>query len=170
MTSYRNIRAITKIYVVLCLLGSFEQVASLMCYFCAGTGSKSLCPDAGYFLDGFKDTDGNSEMFKNCMAPFNNSCIIEEYRAGGDIVSYIRDCSDSPPYANPAKEPVYDTLRSEVNTPRNRTSCIFNNIDRVCLTICNTDFCNGPHHEAPWRYQSQIQGILNTLIGTLLTQ
>ncbi|KAL3861588.1 hypothetical protein ACJMK2_007614 [Sinanodonta woodiana] len=156
MASYRNIRAITEIYMVLCLLGSFEQVTSLMCYFCAGSSSKSSCLDAGYFLDGFKNTDGNPHMFKNCTAPFNNLCIIQEYRAGGNIASHLRDCSDGLTFAFPVNETIYNKLRSEAMTPRNRTSCIFNSILQVCLTTCNTDFCNGPQYEAPGTYKPQI--------------
>ncbi|KAL3861587.1 hypothetical protein ACJMK2_007613 [Sinanodonta woodiana] len=170
MASYRNIRAITEIYVVLCLLGSFEQVASLMCYFCAGTSTKSSCLDAGYFIDGFKDTDGKPQMLKNCTAPYNTTCIIEEYKAGGNIASHIRDCSDGRTFAYPTTEPIYNRLRTEAMTPRNRSACIFNSIVQVCLTACSTDFCNGPQYDAAGTCTPHVPYILILLIGTLLTQ
>ncbi|KAL3861590.1 hypothetical protein ACJMK2_007616 [Sinanodonta woodiana] len=170
MASYRTIRTITEIYVVLCLLGSFEQVASLICYNCAGTNLKSQCLDAGYFLDGFKDTDGNPQMFKNCTAPFNTSCYIEEYRIDGSLKSHIRDCSDGMTYAYPVNDTKYARLRWEAKTLRNQTECIFTGTVQVCLTACSTDFCNGPQYDAAGTYGPHIPYILILLIGTLLSQ
>ncbi|KAL3861591.1 hypothetical protein ACJMK2_007617 [Sinanodonta woodiana] len=171
MVSFGFTRAFTGIYVVLCLLGTFKQAASLKCYFCAGTGSKQ-CQDAGYFLEGFKDTNGKPLMLKNCTAPYNHSCIIEEYRAGGNAASHIRECSDGRTFAYPSNEALYRKLLAEAENPRNRSACIFNSIVQVCLTVCNTDFCNGPipSVNAADTYTMHISWVLIIFIGNFLTR
>ncbi|KAK3581346.1 hypothetical protein CHS0354_016191 [Potamilus streckersoni] len=170
MVSYGIIRAFTEIYVVLCLFRPFEQASSLKCYFCAGTNSKSPCLDAGYFLDGIKDTDGKPQMLKNCTTPFDSTCIIEEYRAGGNIASHIRDCSDGSTFAYPSGEngTVYKKLLAEASLARNQTACIFNSIVQVCLTTCKTDYCNGPIPIAAGTYTPP--SILILFIGLFISQ
>ena len=69
----------------------------------------------------------------------------------GSAVSQIRDCNDgkSFSFSNSEHKEKYNRLNQlGIN---NKTVCIYDGLNQVCLSKCGTDFCNGP--------QIQVSGV-----------
>lgn len=65
----------------------------------------------------------------------------------GNTISHIRDCSDGIHFSfiKDKKTGTYKRLTDLI--PNNETACVWDGLHQVCLSQCNTDFCNGPQLE-----------------------
>ncbi|XP_063409547.1 uncharacterized protein LOC134692867 isoform X2 [Mytilus trossulus] len=90
------------------------------------------------------DKDTNTKKYqylKNCQNSNYDRCVIERIEEQGQVHAYIRDCHNS---AN--NYSFYDPKFSDLDPARNHTSCIYDAFSKrlACVTVCETDFCNGP--------------------------
>ncbi|WAR15331.1 hypothetical protein MAR_005436 [Mya arenaria] len=83
-------------------------------------------------------------QFKTCVAPYNVTCIIMTYSTVNGQSAHQRDCSDDKTFGlDPTKWQRYLPITKDV--PRdNITKCAWDDTDQVCLSRCDTEFCNGP--------------------------
>ncbi|KAH3849567.1 uncharacterized protein LOC127874276 [Dreissena polymorpha] len=122
-----------------------NSTGGLRCYSCFATGGHNECEDYNTFKKAMSGK-GNPGVKKNCTEPFDNVCIIETFAILGATVSHIRDCSDGLKFSFTSSlqnnRSAYDRLYRL--QPNNETACVWDGQNQVCLTKCNTDFCNGP--------------------------
>lgn len=92
---------------------------------------------------------GHEYLVKNCSEEYNQTfCMIETYYSGGEVKSFMRDCSDGKTFS----------FTDEVKFPRllqvkgdNFTTCSYRLTANfhVCLSLCESDFCNAPRAPPP---------------------
>ncbi|CAI9741259.1 Hypothetical predicted protein [Octopus vulgaris] len=126
--------------IPLCLLISVLRVTSLQCFHCSSSAPGSKCET------GVKEFAkyNNSKFAQNCSDySFKGKvfCAIETKHVNGKSSYLIRECSDG----NTKNFESFRKLRY-LNPEKNTTLCTFIN-GIFCLTICETDFCNGPQSE-----------------------
>ncbi|WAR15319.1 hypothetical protein MAR_005424 [Mya arenaria] len=131
--------------IVICSVGISE---GLMCYFCGATGGHSICEDPYTYIRA-KRGKGDPTTLKNCTYPYDEICVVERFSSLGSTVSEIRDCSDGRHFSYTSNlqynRSAYERL--EKLMPNNETACVWDGLHQVCLTKCDTDFCNGPQYE-----------------------
>ncbi|XP_045163642.2 uncharacterized protein LOC123527964 [Mercenaria mercenaria] len=121
-----------------------NQTGGLRCYACASTGGNNYCEDFNTYKQAM-DGKNYEEVKKDCVFPYNVTCMIERYELLGNTVSHIRDCSDGIHFSfsgNKTNKSTYTRLASLKSN--NETACVWDGLDLVCLTKCDTNFCNGP--------------------------
>ncbi|XP_063410744.1 uncharacterized protein LOC134693768 [Mytilus trossulus] len=81
------------------------------------------------------------QYLKNCENTEYNRCVIERIEEQGQVHAYIRDCHNR---AN--NYSFYDPKFLDLDPARNHSSCIYDAFSKrvACVTVCDTDFCNGP--------------------------
>ncbi|XP_069117822.1 uncharacterized protein [Argopecten irradians] len=144
------------IWLQFLLLGFFRSTESLVCYQCSDSASGEDC-QINY--------EGMEKEFTLLKIPSNSSqaviepfleytqkcsqnfCILQKITQSGDTVGFIRGCSsgkDTLPRAS------YITKEEDIK-PDNKTTCGISESGTmiVCVTFCQTDFCNGPQFRAP---------------------
>ena len=62
----------------------------------------------------------------------------------GSIVSEIRDCSDGLTFSFSSLEHQEKYRRLRELSVTNRTRCVYDGLNLLCLSKCVTDLCNGP--------------------------
>ncbi|ESP03531.1 hypothetical protein LOTGIDRAFT_237645 [Lottia gigantea] len=143
--------------ILILFLGFLPFVESILCYQCAdGSKTGGDCKNdlKGLVKSSLGDEDKDIEPIdgvfsKNCStsSTLNNSldfCVIETFMSAGDSKSFLRDCSDGRTFSYSGELKGLDKL--EQIEADNETTCIYrmtNNI-HICITLCTTDFCNGP--------------------------
>ncbi|XP_052760377.1 uncharacterized protein LOC128203133 [Mya arenaria] len=137
------------LFVLMVTVGSVkmnETATNLQCYSCFATGGNNKCEQFKTYKEAMDDNKSFAHYLKNCIPPYNQSCIIETFSIQGQTVSHIRDCSDGEFYSfsqalqnnRSAYTRLYDL---EAN---NETGCVWDGQYQVCLTKCVGNFCNGP--------------------------
>ncbi|XP_029651581.1 uncharacterized protein LOC115224798 [Octopus sinensis] len=131
--------------IPLCLLISVLRVTSLQCFHCSSSAPGSKCET------GVKEfAKYNSSKFaQNCSDySFQGKafCAIETRFINGKSSYLIRECSDGNTFTFDKNYDTFHKLRY-LNPEKNTTLCTFFN-GILCLTICETDFCNGPQSTA----------------------
>ncbi|XP_052821385.1 uncharacterized protein LOC128246894 isoform X2 [Mya arenaria] len=120
----------------------------LMCYFCGDTGDHNNCENPSTYILA-RQGKGKPTTQKNCTSPYGEMCVIEIFSSVGSIVSEIRDCSDGYHFSYTLTEAfnrsAYERLEKLV--PNNETACVWDGLHQVCLTKCDTDYCNGPQYD-----------------------
>ncbi|XP_052819499.1 uncharacterized protein LOC128245401 [Mya arenaria] len=123
-----------------------ENATNLQCYACFATGGDNECEQFKTYKKAMDGIKSYSHYLKNCTPPYNQSCIIETFSANGLTVSHIRDCSNGEFFsfnsAEEKKKPAYTRLYDLTNN--NETACVWDGEKQVCLSKCDSDFCNGP--------------------------
>ncbi|KAK6176683.1 hypothetical protein SNE40_014935 [Patella caerulea] len=131
-----------------------QEVDSLHCYQCADSENGGGCKDDIQSLIDIRKTFENGSVvseqtdpdIKDC-SQFSewNVCLIEEIKTRGEMLSYIRDCSDGLTFSFDSDEA--RLLRGL--KPNNQTTCAYQKQGyQICVSICNTDLCNGPSNSA----------------------
>ncbi|CAC5399561.1 unnamed protein product [Mytilus coruscus] len=141
----------------ICIIERIEEQDTLWCYQCGDSSSTGSCitdtagMEAEYIefnkTDHTKQDQTTSEgtktkqyqYLKNCEN--YDRCVIERIEEQGLLHAYIRDCHNS---AN--NYSFYDPKFLDLDPARNHTSCIYDAFSKrvACVTVCETDFCNGP--------------------------
>ncbi|XP_045161260.2 uncharacterized protein LOC123526253 isoform X2 [Mercenaria mercenaria] len=125
-----------------------NQTGGLRCYSCASTGGNNYCEDYNTYKQAM-DGKGYEKVKKDCTPPYNVTCMIESFEVLGNTVSHIRGCSDGIHFSFSsnlqANRSAYERL--EKLTTNNETACVWDGQNQVCLTKCDTNFCNGPQLE-----------------------
>lgn len=126
-----------------------ETSSGLRCYFCAATGGGNICEDFNTYKVAMDGT-GNAYVKKDCTYPYNETCFIESFAVNGFTTSHIRDCGDGRHFSFSsnlqANRSAYRRLENLAKI--NETACVWDGQHLVCLTLCTTNFCNGPQlHE-----------------------
>lgn len=123
-----------------------NETEGLRCYACASTGGNNKCEDFNTYKIAM-DGKGNEKVKKTCTPPYNKTCIMETYEILGNTVSHIRGCSDNEhfSFSSSLQSNRSAYKRLEDLQPNNETACVWDGQHLVCLTKCNTNFCNGPH-------------------------
>ncbi|KAK7093236.1 uncharacterized protein [Littorina saxatilis] len=101
--------------------------------------SKGIFPNITkpYYKECYNDTFNKRHIVQDY-------CVIETFHLGGELKSFIRDCSDGQNFSFTG-----DVKNEKLNdiTPNNFTTCVYrlSANAHICITLCNTgDFCNGP--------------------------
>ncbi|XP_060068545.1 uncharacterized protein LOC132548681 [Ylistrum balloti] len=110
-----------------------KDMDSLRCYACADSGNCETSYDA---LIHNRDKGGN--LNRNCSAPNQHYCMIESIKKEDKDVSFIRDCSDGHTFS------YNDIPRLKTVMPNNQSTCAYYQAYVICISVCRTDFCNGP--------------------------
>ncbi|XP_033763157.1 uncharacterized protein LOC117344505 [Pecten maximus] len=106
---------------------------SLRCYACADSGS---CESSYSGL--IHDRDKGGVYNRNCSARNQHYCMIESIKKEDRDVSFIRDCSDGHTFS------YNDIPRLKTVLPNNQSKCAYYQAYVICISVCRTDFCNGP--------------------------
>ncbi|XP_060590594.1 uncharacterized protein LOC132745661 [Ruditapes philippinarum] len=122
-----------------------NETEGLRCYYCASTGGNNKCEDFDTYKKAMEGK-GNERVKKTCTPPYNKTCIMETYEILGNTVSHIRGCSDNEHFSFLSSlsynRSAYQRLEDlKIN---NETACVWDGQHLVCLTKCDTNFCNGP--------------------------
>ncbi|VDI71847.1 Hypothetical predicted protein [Mytilus galloprovincialis] len=112
------------------------------------------------------ETDKDKVPYKYLKDCLNTSeiCIIERIEEQGKTHAYLRDCHYTG-RSYSIQDPRFDDLDPSLN----HTTCIYekgSSKKLVCVTICNTDFCNGP--QITGGSILQIQTWLNVLCAVVV--
>ncbi|XP_069118901.1 uncharacterized protein [Argopecten irradians] len=110
-----------------------ERADSLRCYACADSGN---CETSYSVL--IHDRDKGGVLNRNCTAPSQHYCMIESIKKEDRDVSFIRDCSDGHTFS------YTDIPRLKTVLPNNQSTCAYYQAYVICVSVCRTDFCNGP--------------------------
>ncbi|XP_046576919.1 uncharacterized protein LOC124284843 [Haliotis rubra] len=133
--------------------GLFHSSDGILCYTCGAAGGEGECI-SGYslFLDVYRHVMNNNTKHVNDAGsrypgyadcdtfPEQTVCMIEEVRESKTrkILSYIRGCSDGVTFS-------FNLANLKGLKPSNTTTCGFDTRGyRPCVTLCKSDFCNGP--------------------------
>uniref|UniRef100_A0A0L8G5W9 Protein quiver n=1 Tax=Octopus bimaculoides TaxID=37653 RepID=A0A0L8G5W9_OCTBM len=149
--------------IPLCLLISVLSVTSLQCFQCSSSAPGSKCET------GVKEFAkyNHSKFAQNC-SDFNFKgkvfCAIETEYINSKSSYLIRECSDGETFTFNRNLDNFQKLKY-LNPEKNTTLCTYRN-GILCLTTCETDFCNGPQSMAV--IHSHIPALVITLaIGVL---
>ncbi|VDI56525.1 Hypothetical predicted protein [Mytilus galloprovincialis] len=141
----------------LLFIGFVYHSDSLWCYQCGDSSATGPCitdtaaMEAEYIeynntdhtkvTDGTKTKKNDYQYLKNCENTGYDRCVIERIEEQGQVHAYIRDCHNS---AN--NYSFYDPKFLDLDPARNHSSCIYDAFSKrvACVTVCETDFCNGP--------------------------
>ncbi|KAL3862738.1 hypothetical protein ACJMK2_008691 [Sinanodonta woodiana] len=139
--------AIVYIFLLLLFLGiciSLCYSDGLICYQCADSTSdpkKAVCQNYKRLKKDRINAEKDGKMgryFKNCTDYNETFCVIELIMSRGDTFSYIRDCSDGKTFSIELN--AFKNLAAD-----NQTTCSYRGDGYLaCVTLCNTDMCNGP--------------------------
>ncbi|GAB1602192.1 uncharacterized protein LOC115224789 isoform X1, partial [Argonauta hians] len=121
----------------------------LSCYSCSGSMPFSKCEsDRKEFRRGLDSKYAvNCTEYSNMKTPY---CAIESYMRNGEVYAIIRDCNTRD-YSVNTKHNKYKIL-GYLNPRNNKTLCTVTGWSAMCITLCDTDMCNGPskaHHVTP---------------------
>lgn len=125
-----------------------------ICYQCSDAKSGGMCKHdvQGMLADrtrllnmsDVENSDYNSKFtyLKNCVNAWGEYCLIENIREAGtgQLFSFIRGCTDGKIFS-------LTDFPNRTIVSDNQTTCAFRPGSGkvvVCLTMCKTDFCNGP--------------------------
>ncbi|XP_041377986.1 uncharacterized protein LOC121390270 [Gigantopelta aegis] len=89
--------------------------------------------------------NGDGDMIRNCTN--HTYCMIETFHQPSGMFSFIRDCSNNDSYSFELKHPVTITLPPKSSdVANNKTVCgtEATGVFKVCVLLCDHDFCNGP--------------------------
>lgn len=88
--------------------------------------------------NGTNHTSSEYTYRKQCPES-ENTCVIERVEVNGVVVAYIRDCSDGINFSINASR--FQNFPQD----KNITTCSYvEGKFFTCLSMCNTDLCNGP--------------------------
>ncbi|KAK6176486.1 hypothetical protein SNE40_014766 [Patella caerulea] len=139
------------------LLLFLPAVDTLLCYQCAsGNPDGGNCQnDMNGMIESAKGdpekdiTPEDGRYTKNCTtsSTVNHTlgyCVIETFKSAGLGKSFIRDCSDGVVFSYTGN--INDLKKLDNVRPDNETTCTYRLTSNmhVCVTLCTTDFCNGP--------------------------
>ena len=80
------------------------------------------------------------------------------------MFAFIRDCSDSHTFSIPGV-PRFGTLKASLN----HTTCVYMSFSKImaCVTLCDTDFCNGPQIDSGKESLRAQKWVILALVMTL---
>ncbi|CAC5400878.1 unnamed protein product [Mytilus coruscus] len=148
---------------------------ALWCYQCGDSSIEGACVtdtagmEAEYYRrnDSLKNPDKEDTVpykyLKDCLNT-SEICIIERIEEQGQTHAYLRDCHNTG-RSYSIQDPRFDDLEPSLN----HTTCIYekgSSKRMVCVTICDTDFCNGPQIDGGSTLQ--IKTWLNMLCAVVL--
>ncbi|CAG2249169.1 unnamed protein product [Mytilus edulis] len=93
------------------------------------------------------------KYLKDCLNT-SEICIIERIEEQGQTHAYLRDC-----HYTGRSYSIQDPRFNDLDPSLNHTTCIYERGSSkrlVCVTICDTDFCNGPQIDGGSILQIQI--------------
>ncbi|VDI36483.1 Hypothetical predicted protein [Mytilus galloprovincialis] len=149
---------------------------ALWCYQCGDSSIEAPCVtdtagmEAEYIRrnDSLKNPkpDEDEAPYKYLKDCLNTSdiCIIERIEEQGQTHAYIRDC-----HTTGKSYSIQDLRFNDLDSSLNHTTCIYERGSSkrlVCVTICDTDFCNGPQIDGGSILQIQIW--LNVLCAAVV--
>ncbi|KAH3898182.1 hypothetical protein DPMN_022401 [Dreissena polymorpha] len=149
---------------VWCIASSMTIAGALLCYQCVdSTGDREKGGGCQYSVRALAKQRSNFEQknaafskqtnLKNCsnyidrdgreIMPF---CKIEKYSSYGEINGYIRDCSNGSDFSVDFRNATHLSYEKRYIRPDNQTGCGYSptHFANLCVSICDTDFCNGP--------------------------
>ncbi|XP_041377541.1 ly6/PLAUR domain-containing protein 1-like [Gigantopelta aegis] len=124
------------VVVGFCVL-QIDWASGFVCYQCSDTGGNSDCRDYKALV---KAALTNGSLIRNCTNDLY--CMTEKYVKQGVDYSFIRGCSN-----NTADDFSFGkTGRLKMLKPDNVTICTFDvkSMGQECVSLCNSNFCNGP--------------------------
>lgn len=130
-----------QILIILSLLCVLGMAGAITCYSCATTSEEGKCVAKWKTLRNSRLSAEAENLYddnvRNCTED-KQYCKIEKIEARGQLLSYIRGCSDGSSFSL--------NFRSFTASTDNRSTCIFdqNSAQQFCVTLCSGDFCNGP--------------------------
>lgn len=99
--------------------------------------------------------------FLNLSLNTNQSII---HYISGRMFAFIRDCSDGLTFSI-HDVPRFGTLKASLN----HTTCAYMPLSKImaCVTLCDTDFCNGPQIDSGKEIPRAQKWIILSLVMTL---